>query len=175
LYVEAKPFSPPLPERENGVAAILTPDERWGRCDLKTIGLLPNVLARQQAGEEGAYEAIFCRDGFLQEGTHSSILFVRDGTLIAPPLTNCILPGITRGVVFDLARAESIQTETRPCPETELFDFQEVLMVGTASEIVPITSVNGTRIGRGTVGPVTRKLQAAFARKTVREVAVFQP
>src|SRR5262245_47426126 len=92
VYVEAKPFSPPVAEPESGARAILVPDQRWARCDLKTTGLLANTIAQQKAFEAGAYEAIFCRDGMLMEGTHSSALFVRQGTLLGPPLTNYILP-----------------------------------------------------------------------------------
>ena len=120
------------------------------------------MLAQQRAREAAAYEAIFTRDGLVQEGSHSSILFVKEGVLIAPPLTNRILPGITRKVVMELAAGESIKAELRACRESELFDFDEILMVGTASEVIPITSVNGKRIRGGYVGPVTRKLQKAF-------------
>src|SRR5256885_7891488 len=103
IYVEARPFSAPENERRNGVAAILLSDQRWSRCDLKSINLLPNVLAQQRAREARAYEAIFTRDGLVQEGSHSSILFVKEGVLIAPPLTNRTLPGITRKIVTELA------------------------------------------------------------------------
>ena len=162
VYVEAKAFSPPERERQNGVSAILMSDQRWSRCDIKTINLLPNILAQQRAREAGAYEAIFSCDGLLQEGSHSSTLFVREGVLIAPPLTHRILPSITRKVVFELAGAESIKAELRPCRESELFDFEEVLMVGTASEIISITRVNGKTIQDGCPGPVAQRLQNAF-------------
>src|SRR5206468_3682682 len=90
VYLEATPFSSPTDLQEKGVAAIIVADQRWGRCDIKTIGLLPNVLANQQAIEAGAQEAIFRRDGVLHEGTHSSILFVKNNVLIAPPLTSFV-------------------------------------------------------------------------------------
>ena len=162
IYVEARPLLAPENERRNGVAAILVSDQRWSRCDIKSINLLPNILAQQRAREAGAYEAIFTRDGLLQEGSHSSILFVKDGVLVAPPLTNRILPSVTRKVVMELAAEVSIKAELRPCRESELFDFDEILMVGTASEAIPITSVNGKNIRGGYVGPVARKLQKAF-------------
>lgn len=164
IYVEARPFSPPAQERRQGVAAMLVPDQRWSRCDIKSINLLPNVLAQQRAREEGAYEAIFSRDGLIQEGSHSSILFVEKGVLIAPPLTNRILPSVTRKVVLDLAGLESIKAEIRPCRESEIVRFDEVLMVGTASEIIPITIINGRSIGGGIVGPVCRRLQQALEK-----------
>src|SRR5882724_8986062 len=164
VYVEAKAFSPPVEQQQNGAAAILEPDQRWSRCNIKTIGLLPNTLAHQRAREAGAFEAIFSGDGLLQEGSHSSILFVEKDVLICPPLTNRILPSITRSVVIDLALAESIEVDTRSCREGELFEFDEVMMLSTSAEIVPITSVNGRKIRQGYVGPVTRRLQTAFRR-----------
>ena len=162
LYVEARPYSPPKQLQENGAAAILAPDQRWSRCDIKTISLLPNTLANQKAKEAGVFEAIFCRDGLLHEGTHSSILFVKKNVLVCPPLTNRILPSVTRSVVIELAMAESIKVQTRPCREGELLEFDEVLMLGTGVEIVPITGISGRNIGNGRVGPIARRLQTAF-------------
>ena len=164
IYAEAKPFTPPIEKREKGVSAIIVPDQRWGRCDIKTINLLPNTMASQQAFEAEAFEAIFSRDGFLLEGSHSSIFFVKDNVLVCPPLTNLVLPGVTRDVVLSLASAESISVHIRPCHENEVAGFQEVLMLGTTSEIVPITKVNGIPIGGCIPGSVTRKLQSAFGR-----------
>jgi D-alanine transaminase len=164
VYLEATPFSSPTDLQERGVAVIIVADQRWGRCDIKSIGLLANTLANQQAIEAGAHEAIFRRDGALQEGSHSSILFVKNNVVIAPPLTSYILPSVTRSVVFSLAHEESIRTTFEPCLERELFEFQEILMLGTGSEIIPITTVNGRKIGNGVPGPITRRLQGAFRR-----------
>src|SRR5262249_51683056 len=96
--------------------------------------------------------------------THSSILFVKDNHLIAPPLTVFTLPSVTRDVVLSLAHEESIRTTIEPCLESELWEFQEVLMLGTGSEIIPVTTVNGRKIGTGFSGPITRKLQSPFRR-----------
>ena len=117
---------------------------------------------QQQAHEAGAFEAIFTRDGLLQEGSHSSILFVKKDVLVCPTLTNRILPSITREVVIKCAAAESIEYEIRSCREGELATFDEVMMLGTGVEIVPMTSVNGRKIGHGYPGRITRKLQKAF-------------
>src|SRR5436190_15926651 len=127
VYVQAQAYSRPTAQQDNGTAAILVADQRWSRCDIKSIGLLPNILARQQAHEAGAFEAIFTRDGLLQEGSHSSILFVKKDVLICPTLTNRILPSITRNVVVNCV-AESIENDTRSCREGELFTFDEVMM-----------------------------------------------
>jgi len=164
VYLETTSFSSPIELQENGVAAIIVPDQRWGRCDIKTVCLLANTLASQQAAEAGAYEAIFRRDGVLHEGTHSSILFVKDNYLMAPPLTVFMLPSVTRSVVLSLAHEESIRTTIQPCLESELWGFQEFLMLGTGSEIIPITTVNGRKIGNGIPGPITRTLQNSFRR-----------
>ena len=164
VYVEAKAFSPPVEQQQNGAGALLQPDQRWSRCNIKTIGLLPNTLAHQRAREAGAFEAIFSRDGLLQEGSHSSILFVKKDVLICPPLTNRILPSITRSVVIELALAESIEVETRSCREGELFEFDELMMLSTSVEIVPITAVNGRKIRQGSLRPITMRLQNAFRR-----------
>jgi D-alanine transaminase len=166
VYAEANPFTPPIELRKKGASAIIVPDERWGRCDIKTINLLPNTMANQRAFEAGAFEAIFARDGLLLEGSHSSILFVKDDALLCPPLTNFILPGITRNVVLSLASTESISVHIRPCLENEVAEFQEILMLGTTSEIVPITKVNGISVGTGVPGRIARKLQSAFRRIT---------
>ena len=172
VYVEAKPFSAPTKESNEGAAAIVVPDQRWARCDLKTIGLLANTLAHQRAFEVGVFEAIFCRDGMLLEGTHSSVLFVKEGVLIAPPLTNYILPSITRQVVFELAKSESIPVALRSCAKDELTELDEVMIIGTTVEVTPITRVDGLKIAGGEVGPVTRKLQKAFAEAVRREGSV---
>ena len=162
VYVQARAYSRPTKLQDDGAAAILAADQRWSRCNIKTTGLLPNILARQQAHEAGAFEAIFTRDGLLQEGSHSSILFVKKDVLVCPTLTNRILPSITREVVIKCAAAESIEYEIRSCREGELATFDEVMMLGTGVEIVPMTSVNGRKIRHGYPGRITRKLQKAF-------------
>jgi len=164
VYLEATPCLSPTDLQEKGAAAIIVPDQRWGRCDIKTICLLANTLASQQAMEAGAHEAIFRRDGVLREGSHSSILFVKDNILIAPPLTIFVLPSVTRNVVLSLAHDESIRTAFQPCLEREVYEFEEILMLGTGSEIIPITTVNGRIIGSGLPGPITRRLQNAFRK-----------
>ena len=100
------------------------------------------------------------------------MLFVAKDVLVCPPLTNFVLPSITRNVVIDLAVAESIEVETRPCREGELFTFDEVMMLSTAVEIVPITAVNGRKIRQGQVGPITRRLQGVFRALVERNEVV---
>ena len=169
IYGEPKRLNPLVSEPESGVGVVVVPDQRWARCDLKTTGLLANTIAHQRAFKAGAFEAIFCRDGMLMEGSHSSVMFVKNNTLLAPPLSNYILPSVTRQVVLELAAAAGIEVMLRPCREDELGEFQEALLVGTTVEVTPITSVDGRPIGGGKPGPLTRRLQAAFAEGVRRE------
>lgn len=147
-----------------GVSCITSPDDRWSRCDIKSVNLLPNVLAKQKAVEQGCYEAIFVRDGFLMEGSSSNFFVVCDGTVVTPPLTNYILPGITRGLVIELCGNAGIHVVEAPihCSELERGKVQEAFLTGTTTEVMPVVSIDGRPVGDGKPGPVTRTLQRAF-------------
>ena len=166
IYVEAKSFSPRTAAQEQGVSVIILPDQRWARCDLKTTCLLPNILAFQTAREAGAAEAVLSRDGVLLEGTRSSMLFVSDGRIMAPPLNNYILNSVTRQVVVELAAQEGIPVAIQPFFEVDVDHLDELMTIGTNSEIIPVTKINHRLVGRGEPGPITRRLQAAFRRLT---------
>src|SRR5690606_5910431 len=115
VYVFAKPFNNyDASYFENGVAAITVPDNRWSRCDIKSIALLPNVMANQAAHDAGAFEAIFVKDGVLIEGSHSNMFAVADGVLTTYPSSNYILTGITRNLVLELARDLDIPAAEAP-------------------------------------------------------------
>jgi D-alanine transaminase len=145
--------------REKGAAAITVTDTRWGRCDIKTVQLLPNVLAKQQALEAGAYDAIFVAEtGEVREGTSSNLFIVKDQGLITHPLTPRILPGITRMIILDICRAGGLSVEEAYFDKAALYAADEVFMSGTITEVLPITRIDGQPIGDGTVGPVTRRL-----------------
>lgn len=164
IYLEAKSFAANAAAQRDGGSVVVVPDQRWARCDLKTTNLLPNILAFQAAREAGALEALFSRDGVLMEGSRSSMLFVKNGTVFAPPLNNYILGGITRELVLELAAAEKIPVALQPTFESELPGLEEVMIVGTTTEITPVISVNGRAVGDGKAGPITRRLQAALRR-----------
>jgi D-alanine transaminase len=164
VYLEAKSFVPNAAAQRDGGAVVVVPDQRWARCDLKTTNLLPNILAFQTAREAGALEALFSRDGVLMEGSRSSMLFVKNGTVFAPPLNNYILGGITRELVLELAAAEKIPVALQPTFERELPELEEMMIIGTTTEITPVISVNGRPVGDGKPGPVTRRLQAALRK-----------
>jgi D-alanine transaminase len=159
VFVAATPFLP-KPERAAGVAVITRPDIRWYRCDIKSVNLLPNVLANQRASERGAYEAILVRDGVVTEATHSSVFAVLDGVLRTHPNGPAILPGITREVVLELAAAGGMEISETALTTAELARAEEVLLTGTTTDVMPVTSIDGRNVGMGTPGSLTRRLGA---------------
>jgi D-alanine transaminase len=146
----------------DGVEAITVPDNRWARCDIKSIALLPNVMANQAAHAEGAFEALFVKDGVVLEGSHSNLWAVRRDTLITYPSSNYILPGITRAEVFELAHDLGIEAEEGMLYREDLFSVDELFLSGTTTEIMPVVRVDGREILDGEPGPITRKLLDAF-------------
>ena len=159
---------------ENGVAAVSAEDIRWSRCDIKSTSLLGNVLLRWLAADSGATETILLRDAMLTEGSASSVHVVKDGRVITPPQTNAILPGTTRGVIFELAEREGIPSERRPVTETELRSADEILIASAGGGIRAIATLDGRPVGRSAPGPVYRKVYAAF-RATQREFSTDLP
>ncbi|WP_281981491.1 D-amino acid aminotransferase [Azonexus hydrophilus] len=148
----------PADVRARGVAAITVPDLRWRRCDLKVISLLANVLARQQAVDQGCAEALLIRDGFMKEGAASNIFIVKDGLLIAPPKTQLMLPGITYDVILELAQQHQQPLEVREISETELRAAAEVWMTSSTKEVLAITTLDGEAVGNGKPGPVGERM-----------------
>ena len=162
IYVAASPFIPPDEKRKTGIAAVTVPDVRWSRCDLKTVGLLANCLAKQHALESGADEAVFVRDGVALEGSSCNLFIVKEETVVTNPKTNYILPGITRQVVLDLCRSLGIETREAPLFIDLLKAADEVFVTHTTGEIVPVVRINAREVAGGLPGPITRRLQAAF-------------
>ena len=166
VYAFAKAWDRPPQERWNkGFSAQTVPDRRWGRVDIKTICLLPNVLAFQEALDAGADGAILVKDGVAIEGAHQTFWGVFDGTLATHPVTQDILPGITRGVVLELAREQGIPVEERPIHVEELAHADELFFSGTTGEVRPCVRVDGRPVGDGNVGAVTRALSQAFLKR----------
>jgi D-alanine transaminase len=162
VYVSASVLQPSPAEWETGIAVILVPDLRWQRCDIKSLGLLPNVLASQQAKEQGASEAVFVRDGVITEGSHTSFCAVFDGELVTHPANHHILDGITRSVVLDLCVTLGISVRESPILERTLKGASELMVLGTTSEVVPVVRVDDWVVGDGKPGPITSKLKQAF-------------
>lgn len=151
----AQPLTPATPDvLRQGVAAITLPDIRWQRCDIKTIALLPNAMLRQQAIERGAAEAILVRNGTVTEGAASNIFIVVNGRLVTPPKGPYILPGITRDLVLELARAHAIPCAEGSFSEAQLLVADEIWMTSSTSEILPLTRINDHAVGSGRAGPV---------------------
>ncbi len=165
VYAAAREFNPNPDTHSDGLSVVLLPDQRWARCDLKTVGLTANALAAQQAHENGAAEALLVRDGCVMEGSHSSFLVVEGDCVVAPPLTNYILDSISRQVVEALCARENIPFAARPIYQERLVEVDELLLAGTTLEVTPITEILGLA-RKWPVGPVTRKLQAAFRNLT---------
>lgn len=162
VYVAATRFTPQPAQAEEGIAVILVPDLRWARCDIKSVALLPNVLARQQAVEAGVGDAIFVRDGVALEGTSSNFFGVFDGEVVTAPKTNYILPGITRDVAIRLCADIGVPVREAPILEHRLGEAEELFLTSTIVEIRPIVRLNGHPVGTGAPGPVTRRIQQAF-------------
>jgi len=166
VYVAARPFTPyPAAYYENGVKAITVPDTRWTRCDIKTVALIANVLANQQAKEAGAFEALFVRDGVVIEGSHSNLFAVFGDTLVTYPASNYILAGITRSIVLDIAAELGIPVRQGPILADQLFAAGELFLSGTTTEVMPVVQVDGRPIADGRPGPVTQRIQRAFRER----------
>ena len=152
--------------QSTGVAAMTMKDIRWGRCDIKSINLLANVLARQQAKKRGVFESILVRDGQVTEGAVSNVFIIQDGKLITAPEGGWILSGVTRQVVLELARHEGLTVQERYCSEQELLGATEVFLTGTTVEVLGVVHIDGKQIGKGQPGPVTRSLAKRFLDET---------
>jgi len=163
VVVTVRAMAPPAPGLYAAGADVVTvADIRWARCNIKSIGLLANVLAKQQAREMGAVEALFIRDGYVLEGATSNVMTVKDRCLVTPPEGPLLLPGVTRKVVLGLAREAGVAVKEQAVTEAELHASDEVFLTGTTIEVLPVARVNGRSIGAGSPGPVTRLLMARF-------------
>jgi D-alanine transaminase len=145
-----------------GVKATTVDDLRWGRCDIKSVNLLANVLARQQAKEAGAFEAILVRAGVVTEGSVSNVAVVRNGAIHTAPEGSRILSGVTRALVLELAKKEGISVIEACVSREDLLTASEVFLTGTTVEVLSVVSVDGQVIGNGNPGPVSRLLSARW-------------
>jgi D-alanine transaminase len=145
-----------------GVEAMTLEDVRWGRCDIKSINLLANVLARQQAKRAGVFEAILVRGGEITEGAVSNVVVVENRTLITAPEGPLILSGVTRAVVLALARQEGLDIQERYPSQRQLVGASEVFLTGTTVEVLAVVRIDGKPIGVGGPGSVTRSLAKRF-------------
>lgn len=163
LTASVKPYARPIEMMESGIRAITVSDIRWLRCCIKSLNLLPNVLARQEAKERGASEAIFHRDGTVTECSSSNLMIVKQGVIRTHPANHLILHGVTRAVVLRLAEQLGCKVSEEAFTLGELYEADEAFITGTTVEVTPVTQVDGKPIGTGAPGTVTRMLQHAFA------------
>jgi D-alanine transaminase len=167
VFIMANPLVTPSPEVvKKGGAAIVLPDFRWLRCDIKTISLLGNCMLRTEAADRGCTEAILVRDGFLTEASASNVFIVKDGTVLVPPKSHLMLPGITYDVVLELLAANDVAHAVRPVTEAELRGADEIWVTSSSREVMAITTLDGRPVGHGEhagrPGPVFARAHALY-------------
>lgn len=148
-----------------GVDVVTAPDHRWTRCDIKSVSLLANCMAAQQAAEAGAYEAVLVRDGMAIECTRTSLFGVVDGIVRTAPKSNYILPSITRAVALELCRSEGFPVAMLPMTLAEFETADELFLAGTTTEIMPIVRVDGRPVADGRPGPIATRLAQLFSNR----------
>jgi D-alanine transaminase len=148
-----------------GVEVMTTEDIRWGRCDIKSVNLLANVLARQQAKQAQVFEAILVKEGLITEGAVSNVMVVQGGRVVTAPEGSRILSGVSRAFVLELARNEGLPIQERFFSQVELYGADEVFLTGTTVEVLAVVRVDGKIIGDGRPGPITQRLAAGFTRR----------
>lgn len=147
------------------VGAVVLPDNRWLRCDIKSTSLLPNILLRNQAIAAGAYEAILVRDGFITEGSASNVFVVHGDCVRTAPLSAQILPGVSRALLIDVLRGNDVTVEEEPVPMASLGDADEVWLTSTTRDLVAVTSIDGVMVGSG---------ESPLAERAFREFQLYK-
>lgn len=170
VYAAVSAFQPApnKNKRDKGVKIVLEPDIRWGRCDIKSIGLLPSVLASQRAKEQLAEEAVLVRDGVITEGSHLSFGAIFGNQFFTYPDSNYILAGITRQVVWEICNNIGISVNKYPIFVDQIKEADELILMGTTMEVCPVVQVDDWKVGDGTPGPITRKLQKEYSKLTLK-------
>jgi D-alanine transaminase len=172
VFMMSNPLiNPPKEQVEKGGKAVSATDNRWLRCDIKSISLLGNCLLRQLSAENGAAETILFRHGKLTEASASNVFIVKRGRIESPAKSNLILPGITYDVVTELARANGLALEFRDITEAEVRDADEIWVTSSSKEVFPIVELDGARVGDGRPGPVFHRmyqLYQEFKQKVMR-------
>ena len=157
------------PAAETGIKVVTTPDLRWKRRDIKSINLLGQVLAKQDAVSRGGKEGWMLEDGYITEGVSSSAYIVKDGVIITRPLSNSILPGIRRRTLLELAERESIGIEERLFTLKEALEADEAFISSATTMALGVVDIDGNKIGDGTPGPVTMKMRELYTNRLLEE------
>ena len=171
VFLSAQRFTVPHDKRATGIAVITYPDIRWSRCDIKTVNLLAAVMAKQQAVDEGVFEALFVRESAVTEGSHTNVFGVIDGELRTYPASNLILGGVTRDVVLELARELGLPVNETPFHLHHVKDLQECFLTGTTTDVMPVVQFDGAPVGTGKPGKMTMVLYEALAARLYGAVA----
>lgn len=167
VFAMALPMQP-LPDSvfEKGVSVVTGDDLRWARCDIKTTSLIANVMTKMRAVNAGEYDTILLRDGQVTESSSANVFIISSGVLITAPVSPRILPGITRGVLIDLARRHGVEVQEREIVLAELGKADEIWLTSSTREVVPVTQIDGQPVGCGVPGPVW-----SIFRRYLREFA----
>ena len=162
---------PDAMKKERGIRVITTADHRWLHCDVKSVNLLANALAKKKAQRAGAEEALLIGEGTVREGASSSFFAVRGERLITHPLDEHILPGVVRDRTIGLAIGAKIRVDERPLRETELFDLDEAFITSTTQGVMPVSEIDGRVIGNSRRGEITSRLQRLLDDAELHDVA----
>ena len=163
VFVMASPMKLATPEqRANGVACVTADDFRWGKAHIKSTSLLGSVLARQIAADAGAVEVVMFRDGYLSEGASSNVWVIKDGVVMGPPKDQLVLEGIRFGLIEELCHRQGLRFELRRVARGEVLSADELLLSSATKEVLPITLLDGTPVGRGGPGPVYARLYEGY-------------
>lgn len=165
LFIMAMRLPTPSPDDiEHGVSAITYIDNRWSHCDIKATSLIANVLLRQYSVDQACAETILIRDGYLTEGTSSSIFVVIDDKVSTPPSSNLILPGVTHELVIELANNIGMPILQSQITQSQLTNAQEIWIASSTKEIMAVTNLDGRSVGTGDPGKAYRRIRGAFVR-----------
>ncbi|MBU0438004.1 D-amino-acid transaminase [Staphylococcus succinus] len=159
-----KSYDRPYKQLEEGINAVTTEDVRWLRCDIKSLNLLGNVLAKELATKYNAKEAIQHRGDIVTEGSSSNVYVIKDGEIYTHPTNNYILNGITRRVIKSIAEEKQIPFNEETFTLDFLENADEIIVSSTSIEVTPVIKLNGNPVGDGQVGPITKELQEGFNR-----------
>ncbi|WP_445489386.1 D-amino-acid transaminase [Niallia sp. 03133] len=162
-----KPLERPKENLANGVSAITVEDIRWSRCDIKSLNLLGNVMAKQKAAEANCYESIQYRDLTVTEGSSSNIWIIKDQTIRTHEANQYILNGITRQKIVEICQRQGLEVKEEAFSIEDLIDADEVFLSSTTSEVTPIVSVNNVPVASGEVGETTKTLQDYFKKEII--------
>ena len=165
VFVYVKPIMDNNNKKNEGVKVILEKDLRWLRCDIKSTSLLPAVMANQKAFKSGAYEAVFYRDDFITEGSHTYFFAVKNNKVFTAPLSNYILDGITRKIVLELCKENKIDFIEKYIKVKRLKTFDEFFVTGTTTEITPVVRIEDWFVKEGKPGEITSKIQKLFFKR----------